>query len=78
TEWSQEADKLAAVLDKLAAEPSATNLSAAKVTLASFRGKFSVWMQSQATENSYQVQIWSNRLASLEKLLNYGERVVLK
>ncbi|MBZ8179932.1 family 10 glycosylhydrolase [Oscillatoria salina IIICB1] len=76
-EWSQEVDKLAVTLDKLAAEPSAENLSAAKVALAAFRGNFSGWMESQAREKPYQVQVWSNRLASLERLLNYGERVVI-
>jgi len=35
-------------------------------------------MRSQSLENPYQVKVWSNRLATIERLLNYGERVVLK
>jgi hypothetical protein len=34
-------------------------------------------MRLQALEQSYQVESWDNRLASLEMLLRYGERVEL-
>jgi hypothetical protein len=34
-------------------------------------------MRLQALENPYQVKVWENRLATIEKLLRYGERVQL-
>ncbi|PSB63283.1 hypothetical protein C7B79_14480, partial [Chroococcidiopsis cubana CCALA 043] len=58
--------------------PSVSNLAAARTALNSFQTQFKNWMRSQALENSYQVNVWSNRLTTLERLLNYGERVVLK
>jgi hypothetical protein len=35
-------------------------------------------MQSQSATQPYQVQVWDNRLATIERLLRYGERTVLK
>jgi hypothetical protein len=34
-------------------------------------------MQQQAVTQPYQVQAWDNRLATIERLLRYGERTVL-
>jgi hypothetical protein len=46
--------------------------------LVSFRSQFQRWMQSQSATQPYQVQVWDNRLATIERLLRYGERTVLK
>ncbi|MFB2920079.1 glycoside hydrolase family 10 protein [Aerosakkonema funiforme] len=69
---------LATALDRLAQQPNANNLAAARNSLREFRAQFGIWMSQHSTQNSYQVQTWNNRIVSLEKLLNYGERVVLK
>jgi uncharacterized lipoprotein YddW (UPF0748 family) len=77
SDWGKQADTLATLLNQLAAEPSTKNLESAKTFLTSFRSQFQRWMQSQAAEQPYQVQVWDNRLATIEQLLSYGERRVL-
>ncbi|MGK7877595.1 MAG: glycoside hydrolase family 10 protein [Xenococcaceae cyanobacterium] len=76
-DWGKEADYLAADLNRLADEPSMRHLLSAQVTLSSFRRRFSNWMQQHRKVQPYQVRVWENRLEALERLLNYGERVVL-
>jgi hypothetical protein len=34
-------------------------------------------MRNQAVEHPYQVRVWDNRLATIERLLRYGERTTL-
>lgn len=77
-EFNTRSQNLETALERLAQTPSASHLAAAKTALNSFQNQFKNWMRSQALENSYQVNVWSNRLTTLERLLNYGERVVLK
>lgn len=77
SEWGKQVDALLIILNQLAAEPSAQNLSSAKASLVSFRSQFPKWMQQQAVKQPYQVQVWENRLATIEQLLNYGERTGL-
>jgi hypothetical protein len=77
SEWGKQADTLSTWLNQLAANPSMQNLSLAKASLSSFRFQFSRWMQQQAVAQPYQVQVWDNRLATIEQLLRYGERTVL-
>jgi uncharacterized lipoprotein YddW (UPF0748 family) len=77
SEWGKQADALSTSLNQLAAEPSMQNLSSAKASLSSFRSQFQKWMGSQSVEHPYQVQVWDNRLATIERLLRYGERITL-
>ena len=77
SEWGKQADTLSMLLNQLAKEPSMKNLMATKTFLVSFRSQFQRWMQPQAATQPYQVQSWENRLATIERLLNYGERTVL-
>lgn len=77
SEWGKQADILSTLLNQLAKEPSMKNLLAAKAFLVAFRSQFSSWMQQQAAMQPYQVQVWDNRLATIEQLLRYGERTVL-
>jgi len=76
--YNSQSVALANSLNRLAKEANGSNFEAAKRDLSLFRSQFSGWMRLHSMRNSYQVQIWNNRLASLERLLNYGERVVLK
>ena len=78
SEWGKQADTLSTLLNQLAKEPSMQNLLSAKAYLVSFRSQFQRWMQSQSATQPYQVQVWDNRLATIERLLRYGERTVLK
>lgn len=76
--FNTQAKELESALNQLSQEPSPRKLATARASLTTFESKFPDWMRSQALENPYQVKLWSNRLATLERLLNYGERVVLK
>ena len=77
SEWGKQADALSIVLNQLAKEPSRQNLLSAKASLSAFRSQFQRWMLSSAAEQPYQVQVWDNRLATIERLLRYGERTAL-
>lgn len=65
-------------LKQLASEPSFNRLSVARAALTNFQLQFRSWMRPYALENPYQAKVWENRLATIERLLNYGETVVLK
>ncbi|HEY9832504.1 MAG TPA: family 10 glycosylhydrolase [Stenomitos sp.] len=78
SEWGKQADMLSSLLNQLTKEPSTQNLLSAKAYLVSFRSQFQRWMQSQSAIQPYQVQVWDNRLASIERLLRYGERTLSK
>lgn len=75
SEWGKQTDALLILLNQVAADPSAQNFAAAKNSLLAFRSQFQRWMQQQAVRQPYQVQVWENRLATIDQLLHYGERV---
>ncbi|ACK67591.1 protein of unknown function DUF187 [Rippkaea orientalis PCC 8801] len=76
--WSHQSNELGNLLTQLANEPSSANLVAAKAKLSQFQRQFPKWMEQYKNHHSYQVQVWLNHLDTLDKLLTYGERVVLK
>ncbi|MCP2730075.1 hypothetical protein NJ959_16710, partial [Symplocastrum sp. BBK-W-15] len=76
-QWGKETDILANALNQLATEPSRKNLTTAKAALSSFRSQFYKWMEPQALQQPYQVQVWNSRLTTIERLLSYGERTGL-
>ena len=76
--WRNQVSVVESALNQLATDPSSSRLATARASLTAFQSQFPLWMRSQAVQNPYQVKVWSNRLAILERLLNYGERVVLK
>ncbi|MBD2742785.1 family 10 glycosylhydrolase [Coleofasciculus sp. FACHB-1120] len=76
SEWHKQSDALSNALNQLAANPSANNLTKAKISLQSFKFQFNQWMKREGIEQPYQVQVWDNRLATLERLLRFGERGV--
>ncbi|MBE9229252.1 family 10 glycosylhydrolase, partial [Phormidium sp. LEGE 05292] len=78
SQYNTQSAELLKAFNRLAEKPNASNFDAAKKALTLFRFQFSGWMRLHSMKNSYQVQTWNNRLASLERLLNYGERIVLK
>ncbi|NEP12632.1 MAG: family 10 glycosylhydrolase [Symploca sp. SIO2C1] len=73
SEWSQKADALNTLLESMAEEPSTKNVLRAQSALLSFRSRFQKWMREYGKEKPYQVQVWDNRLATIERLLNYGK-----
>ena len=76
-EWGKQADRLAESLDQLAEEPSPRHLSSAQVNLSSFQRQFPRWMEQQSQKQPYQIEVWENRLETLERLLDYGKRTAL-
>ncbi len=76
--WRTQAKDLESALNQLAAAPSVSRAAAARASLTAFASHFQDWMRLQALDHPYQVKVWLNRLNTLEMLLRYGERVVLK
>ena len=66
--------QLEKALNQLAMNPSRQNLKIAKQTLRQFQQQFPNWMGNHKQTYNYQVQVWENRLQTLDKLLLYGER----
>lgn len=76
--WSRQVDSLARALNHLADQPSTQSLRQAQTLLTQFRQQLGGWMQQQRQVQPYQVASWENRLTTLDKLLNYGDRFVLQ
>lgn len=75
--FNKQNQAVSTALNQLAQQQNASNFAAARNAVKELRSQFRSWMSLHSTQNAYQVQTWDNRLANLEKLLNYGERVVL-
>ncbi|TAE57307.1 MAG: glycoside hydrolase family 10 protein [Nostocales cyanobacterium] len=73
-----ESQKVQNALNQLAALPSAGNFISARGELARFQTKFKNLMNSVEQTDPYRVKVWENRLMTIERLLRYGERKVLK
>ena len=76
--FNSQTEVLQSALDQLSAAPSASKLIVAKATLTRFQSQFRIWMRQENIDNPYQVRAWENRLATIERLLRYGERVELR
>jgi uncharacterized lipoprotein YddW (UPF0748 family) len=76
--WRTQAAALGQTFENLANHPSNQTLQQAKTQLREFRTRFSSWMQLPALSQDYRVRTWENHLATLENLLDYGQRVVLQ
>jgi uncharacterized lipoprotein YddW (UPF0748 family) len=75
--FNSQADVVQSALNQLAIDPNNSKLETARTSLLKLQSRFREWMRLQALENPYQVRVWENRLATIEKLLRYGERVQL-
>ncbi|PSF31119.1 hypothetical protein C7H19_23270 [Aphanothece hegewaldii CCALA 016] len=73
--WGQQVDYLAESFNKLAQNPTPANLAHTQNTLKKFRTSFSLWMSEHKQKNAYQVQVWQNRLDTIDRLLVYGDRL---
>ncbi|ACB49595.1 unknown [Crocosphaera subtropica ATCC 51142] len=69
--------QLEKALEQLAAGPSTNNLRIAQQSLRQFQRQFPNWMSNHKQVYSYQVQVWENRLVTLDKLLVYGESKIV-
>ena len=76
-EWSEQSDLLESSLQNAIDRPTERNLFSAKLASRSLRQQFPQWMK-QAKIDSYQVEIWRNRLDTIDRLLGYGERKLLE
>ena len=75
-EWGTQADNLAKLLNNLAENPSMTKFLRAKLAISSFQRQFTGFMAKQAQTKPYQVEAWENRLATIARLINYGEQLI--
>ncbi|MEM7555517.1 MAG: family 10 glycosylhydrolase [Cyanobacteria bacterium P01_A01_bin.84] len=69
---------LARALDRLAKKPNKSNLVVARASLTRFKSQYRTWIYPYATNHPYQVKAWENRLITIDRLLQYGQRVKLK
>jgi uncharacterized lipoprotein YddW (UPF0748 family) len=76
-DWGRSADELSVALQQLSENPSQKNFVTAQLSLSTFRRQFPNWMKQNKTINSYQAQVWENRLETMSRLLSYGENRVL-
>lgn len=76
--WGQQVDATASALMQLANAPSEQHLATAQTALSSLRRDFVNPMRQYQSVNPYQVKVWENQLETLDRLLVYGERVILK
>ncbi len=77
-EWGTKADELASALEKLANKPSKSRLLSAKLRLSSLRRRFPRWLKEDQNISTYQAAVWENNLASLDRLLGYGDSRILE
>jgi hypothetical protein len=73
--WGQEVDEMANLLEQLANNPSPRNWTLTQNALKRFSYQFKSVMSRQKDLSPYQIQVWENRLATLQSLLSYGQRV---
>jgi uncharacterized lipoprotein YddW (UPF0748 family) len=73
--WGQEVDEMANLLEQLATNPSARNFTLTQNALKRFSYQFKSVMLRQKDVSPYQIQVWENRLETLQRLLTYGQRV---
>ncbi len=71
-----QAEVLERALSRLATNPSRQTLNQATQELRTFRQQFATWMQPHAKAHPYQMQVWENRLTTIETLLRYGDRTM--
>ncbi|WP_392535669.1 glycoside hydrolase family 10 protein [Nostoc sp. C117] len=76
SDFNNQAEVLRIALNQLSTAPSSSKLLVAKASLTRFQSQFRVLMKQELKSNSYQVKVWENRLATIERLLRYGERRV--
>jgi uncharacterized lipoprotein YddW (UPF0748 family) len=75
SEFNAQAEILENALNQLAESPSPANLQTTKASLTRFQSQFRILMRQHALNNPYQVGVWENRLAMIERLIRFGERV---
>ncbi|NJO80952.1 MAG: family 10 glycosylhydrolase [Cyanobacteria bacterium RM1_2_2] len=75
--WRTKTTALDEALQALANQPSSQNLQQAQTQLSSFQNQFKTWINLPALSEDYRVRTWQNQLATIEMLLEYGDRVVL-
>ncbi len=76
-DFGRQTAALEAAFTTLAAQPSAANLRRTQSLLTTLRRQFPRWLSQHAAQRPYQTEAWFNRLAAVDKLLRYGERVEL-
>lgn len=73
--FNSQAEILQNSLNRLAESPSTANLTTTKASLTRFQSQFRIFMGQHALNNPYQVRVWENRLAMIERLIRFGERI---
>jgi len=77
-QWASKSHDLEVAFKELADNPSNMNFLSARSALRSYQRQFPTWLKQYQQDNPYLVNAWSNRLKTLEDLLSYGDRTVLR
>ncbi len=74
--WLAQTQQVSEALEQVVRLPTPDHLAEAQTALDDLRSQFPEWMRVDALQNAYRVETWENRLAALEIMLRYGERVL--
>ncbi|GAB4366079.1 MAG: hypothetical protein Kow00121_03170 [Elainellaceae cyanobacterium] len=77
-EWQAQTTAIQAALTELEDNPSQAKLQQTNQLLQAYQASFADWMSLQSISHGYRVRAWQNRLATIQTLIDYGDRVVLE
>ncbi len=75
--WQSQSRRISSLLESLAGVPTNEKVRQSQDQLVDFNSNFMIWLEHQKSISSYQVSAWQSRLASIAKLISYGQRNIL-
>jgi len=75
--WQKQSQEISSLLESLAKVPTNEKVKKAQDQLVDFNSNFMLWLEHQKSISSYQIAAWQSRMASIGRLISYGERTVL-
>jgi hypothetical protein len=75
--WQKQSQEISTLLESLAKVPTNEKVKKAQDQLVDFNSNFMLWLEHQKSISSYQIAAWQSRMASIGRLISYGERTVL-
>lgn len=72
--WANQSTTVETQLAALTTRPSASSFRQARTQLSQLRRQLAQWIAPQVARSPYRAQVWQNRLASIEQLLQYGQQ----
>jgi uncharacterized lipoprotein YddW (UPF0748 family) len=76
-QWKAHAEEISVLLQELSKMPTIEKVKQVQDRLEEFNQNFSLWLKDQQGVSDQQMEFWQSRLASITRLVNYGQRTVL-